>query len=219
MAKILPGWAIRRNGSCLLWQEVDCGEKKAPYRACCPSSTVCPNQYNTACCQAGTNCTDTIVETPRCANSSWIMYDNAGFFCCDPGYVGYKLDLTDGCSRSGEGIPDGAYPLAQINQVTLSPTTPSESTSTPTTPPTASQSNNATPVGGIVGGVVGGVALIAIILIGIFFCRKMNRTSKDDNIHHGRFNNKDVMMLTPTHPELEHTTRVELSSKEVHELS
>ncbi|KAI0874138.1 hypothetical protein GGS24DRAFT_460756 [Hypoxylon argillaceum] len=41
-----PGWAIRRNGSCLLTTEVDCGETMNPYRACCPSSTTVSNYRN-----------------------------------------------------------------------------------------------------------------------------------------------------------------------------
>ncbi|OTA80171.1 hypothetical protein M434DRAFT_52985, partial [Hypoxylon sp. CO27-5] len=99
------GWAIRRNGTCLTGNrgdERDCGATRAPFHACCPSSTDCPSQYNVACCQSGTNCTSALVDTPRCANASWVMYDNGGEFCCDEGQVGYNLHGTNGCSLSGQ---------------------------------------------------------------------------------------------------------------------
>ncbi len=121
MSVDLSGWAIRRNAStCLEGRETDCGATRSPFRACCPSSTVCPRQYNVACCpySTGENCTATLVETPRCANSSWIMYDNGGFFCCQKGEVGYDRGGTNGCSRSGLAIPDGALPLAVVDQGT-----------------------------------------------------------------------------------------------------
>lgn len=116
VADDIIGWAIRRNGSCLLTQEVDCGETVAPFHACCPSSTVCPTQWNVACCQSGTNCTATIAEEPRCANSSWAMFDNEGYFCCEDGQVGYNNGGSDGCSRSGASIPNNALPLAEVDQ-------------------------------------------------------------------------------------------------------
>jgi hypothetical protein len=39
------GFALRTNGSCQT-NEVDCGATVAPYRACCPSVSFCPSQYN-----------------------------------------------------------------------------------------------------------------------------------------------------------------------------
>ena len=123
----VSGWAIRRNGSCLLRTEVDCGETLSPFRACCPSATVCPIQYNVACCApdpggappgAG-NCTAAIDEAPRCANASWTMFDNGGFFCCEPGHFGYDRGGTNGCSESGAALPEDALPLAIIDQGTI----------------------------------------------------------------------------------------------------
>ncbi|KAI0442120.1 hypothetical protein F4803DRAFT_384519 [Xylaria telfairii] len=188
-----PGWAIRRNGSCLLGEETDCGGTVAPYRACCPSSTTCPSQYNVACCPANTNCTAAIVETPLCANSSWVMFDNAGYFCCESGQVGYNLGNTDGCSTSGRALPENANPLAVVNQIfsststssasisstfTLSTSTLSTPTSSTPSPTTSPGTSTTTPGGTIAGAVVGAVAGIAIIA-GLlwFFIRKKKSSS------------------------------------------
>ncbi|KAI1478615.1 hypothetical protein F4774DRAFT_384528 [Daldinia eschscholtzii] len=178
------GWAIRRNGSCV--GEVDCGPTRAPFHACCPSSTVCPSQYNVACCPFGQNCTAAAVETPRCANSSWAMFDNAGFFCCERGYIGYNFGGTDGCSKSGAVLPDGALPLAEISQASLSSsstastTSPTASpTSTNTSDPQPESSSNSTPVGPIVGGVVGGIAFLALVILCLWFVRRRKARNQD----------------------------------------
>ncbi|KAI1808736.1 hypothetical protein F4811DRAFT_500567 [Daldinia bambusicola] len=183
------GWAIRRNGSCR--GEVDCGPTRAPFHACCPSSTECPSQYNVACCPFGQNCTAAAVETPRCANESWAMFDNAGFFCCERGYIGYNFGGTDGCSKSGAVLPDGALPLAEISQASLSSSSiaqtsssstaspTSSSTSTPTSDP-QSDSGNSAPVGPIVGGVVGGVAFLGLVIICLWFVRRRKARAQQD---------------------------------------
>ncbi|KAI1131291.1 hypothetical protein F5Y10DRAFT_262259 [Nemania abortiva] len=190
---IEPGWAIRRNGSCLLMEEVDCGETASPFRACCPSSTFCPAQYNTACCPANVNCTAAIVEIPSCANSSWIMFDNGGYFCCEKGQVGYNIDNTDGCSLSGKALPPNAVPLAVVDQIFSSVSTstsigPTSHVSTPSPPSSSSPSSsrapstntgNHVPGGTIAGAVVGGVAGIATIagLLWWSFIRKKTNSS------------------------------------------
>ncbi|KAI0103711.1 hypothetical protein GGR51DRAFT_573190 [Nemania sp. FL0031] len=161
-----PGWAIRRNGLCLLTEEVDCGEKASPFRACCPSSTTCPVQYNTACCPANTNCTAALVEIPICANSSWVMFDNGGYFCCERGQVGYNIYDTDGCSLSGRALPQDAVPLAVVDQTSFS--APKSTSMRPTTSPSGSpppppNTNNTVSGGTIAGAVVGGIAGVATI--------------------------------------------------------
>ncbi|KAI0597953.1 hypothetical protein F4775DRAFT_601912 [Biscogniauxia sp. FL1348] len=88
---LLSGWAIRRSGSCLLTREVDCGV--------------------TSYCRTGENCTANLAAAPFCANSSWIMYNNAGYFCCEEGQVGYNNGNTDGCATSTADIPDRASAL------------------------------------------------------------------------------------------------------------
>ncbi|KAI5861046.1 hypothetical protein GGS23DRAFT_613231 [Durotheca rogersii] len=139
------GWAIRRADSCSAADdEVDCGATRAPFRACCPSGTVCPSQYNAACFPAGgENYTSAFVDTPRCADPSWVMFDNGGYFCCAAGFVGWNQtrSYSNGCSASGVQLPDGALPLAVVSQesyTTTSTSTSSTSTSTPISTPTPS---------------------------------------------------------------------------------
>ncbi|KAI0012198.1 hypothetical protein F4779DRAFT_569800 [Xylariaceae sp. FL0662B] len=217
----LTGWAIRRNGSCLLSKEVDCGATVKPYRACCPSSTVCPSQFNVACCPSGTNCTSTIVDTPICANASWAMFDNGGFFCCEEGQVGYNYRGTDGCSKSGTALPDGAKPLAVIDQATR-PSTTSSTTSTPTStetsaPTSESGSSGTAPAGAIAGGVIGGVAFIAIIIICAWLIHRRRRRNGDTTTSNAlppaTQSEKDATEATPDRSEVDGTPRAELASE------
>ena len=116
MALSVPsGFAIRRNGSCLL-SEVDCGQTVAPFRACCPARGSCPHQYNVDCCPSPANCTQALLKNPNCANSTWTLYDNSGYFCCAPGTIGYGASLTDsdGCADPGYA-PEGAILLSVIS--------------------------------------------------------------------------------------------------------
>ncbi|KAI0835547.1 hypothetical protein F5Y06DRAFT_121536 [Hypoxylon sp. FL0890] len=222
------GWAIRRNGTCLTGSqgtEKDCGATVAPFHACCPSSTDCPSQYNVACCQAGTNCTSALVQTPRCANASWVMYDNGGEFCCAAGQVGYNLDGTNGCSKSGQSIPDGAVPLAEVSQAarpsTTTSTTSSTSThtsttsihsATPSSPPETSQTNLAGP---IAGGVIGGICFIAIIALAVVFIRrKRSRDQAAATISElPNVSEKDGTTTAPDRVEIDGNSRAELSSE------
>ncbi|KAI1377630.1 hypothetical protein F4677DRAFT_415029 [Hypoxylon crocopeplum] len=221
----LTGWAIRRNGSCLVSVEVDCGATRAPFHACCPSSTQCPHQYNVACCPAGTNCTAAIIDTPRCANASWAMFDNAGHFCCEEGQVGYNLSNTDGCSRSGVGLPNGASPLAVVAVASSSSTISSTSTlTTPTTIPTTvpsptpvSSTGGTSNAGAIAGGVVGGVALIAIILVCFWLIRRRRGRGDDATAGVGlpdaRYSEKDATTTAPDRTEIDGSPRAELSNE------
>ncbi|KAH7252860.1 hypothetical protein BKA59DRAFT_492662 [Fusarium tricinctum] len=65
-------------------------------------------------------------------------------------------------------------PFTSTIDVESTSTEPDTSTVTTTIPPTSTtSSSNPTPVGAIVGGVVGGLAIIALVILGIFFyCRK-----------------------------------------------
>ncbi|KAI1410170.1 hypothetical protein F5Y13DRAFT_77836 [Hypoxylon sp. FL1857] len=220
------GWAIRRNGTCLTGSrgnERDCGATRAPFHACCPSSTDCPTQYNVACCQSGTNCTSALVDTPRCANASWVMFDNGGQFCCEQNQVGYNLGGTNGCSQSGRSIPDGAQPLAAISQSPRpSPTT--SSTSTPlsttsiisTTPSPTPETSNTSIAGPVAGGVVGGIALIAIIAAAIIFIRRKRSRDQSATTYSGLPNvsEKDGTTTAPDRVEIDGNPRVELPPSE-----
>lgn len=95
------GFALRINGSCLP-EQVDCGATANPFRVCCPGGTQCPHAYNVACCPSEANCTSTLLESPRCADRSWDLYDNNGYFCCDKDTTGFaRLGNRDGCAVPG----------------------------------------------------------------------------------------------------------------------
>lgn len=114
MSVSTSGFAVRRNGSCMTG-EVFCGRTLAPYVACCPTGSFCPNQYNVECCPSETNCTDSLVASPRCANSAWFLYNYNGYFCCDQGLIAYgTTSNSDGCGLPGTVFSDGEQILAPI---------------------------------------------------------------------------------------------------------
>lgn len=98
---IEQGFAIRRNGSCLAGIEVGCGATANGMVGCCPNGLQCPQAYNIDCCPTGKNCTMEIVETPRCSNSSWDLYDNGGYFCCERNRPAYNNSGTNICASPG----------------------------------------------------------------------------------------------------------------------
>ncbi|KAL8958101.1 MAG: hypothetical protein Q9193_004778 [Seirophora villosa] len=179
------GFAVRRNGTCLS-NEIDCGRTAAPFRACCPALSSCPEQYNVDCCPSPANCTSTLLQEPTCANTTWTLYDNQGYFCCAPGTIGYNATETfsSGCAIPGSP-PRGAELLAVVSagetasstaSSTPTSTGPSSSSSDPSPEPSGSSSNT----GAIAGGVVGGVAatLIAAIVAFWFFRKRKNKSDK-----------------------------------------
>lgn len=109
MSIIAEGFAIRRNGTCFEDVEVDCGATRAPFRGCCPSNYACPSQYNIACCENGFNCTTSLLEVspPRCANETWNLFDNGGYFCCEQGLTAYNRDNTNVCASPGARVLTG----------------------------------------------------------------------------------------------------------------
>jgi hypothetical protein len=99
---IEQGFAIRRNGTCLAGIEIPCGATGFNGMVgCCPNGLACPQAYNIDCCPSGKNCTMTIVQTPRCSNSSWDLFDNGGYFCCEHGLAAYNNLGTNICASPG----------------------------------------------------------------------------------------------------------------------
>jgi hypothetical protein len=116
MSLINSGFAIRRNGSCLRDIEVFCDRTTDPFVACCPASLVCPyGQTTHDCCPLGSDCADPILTPPKplCANATWDLYDNVGYFCCEKGLIGYNRNKTNGCSKEGE-VPQGVQMLSRL---------------------------------------------------------------------------------------------------------
>jgi hypothetical protein len=106
----VAGFAIRRNGSCIAsLSETDCGGTVDEFRACCPHPAFCPSsrspsRYSVYCCDQAVNCTVAIIqEGPFCANESWTLFNNNGYFCCDAGRPGYKNTKKNsyGCANPG----------------------------------------------------------------------------------------------------------------------
>ncbi|SPO04124.1 uncharacterized protein DNG_06807 [Cephalotrichum gorgonifer] len=183
------GFALRKNGTCGA-AEVDCGRTVAPYRACCPESSFCPTQYNVDCCPSSSNCTAELVREPHCANTTWDLYDNGGYFCCEKGLVGYAATTnSNGCAQPGYAFQDGETVLKLISagedpatatpDATRSTSGPENPTGTPpdNAPAVSETSLPATssgpPVAAIAGGTVGGVvALVAAAAMWWFLRRK-----------------------------------------------
>ncbi|KAF1955919.1 hypothetical protein CC80DRAFT_82025 [Byssothecium circinans] len=186
-----PGFAIRRNGTCLKGLETDCGATLAPMRGCCPMDYVCPSQYNIACCPTGQNCTLSLLDPSvttevRCSNATWDLFDNGGYFCCEHGLKAYDKAASNVCAHAGYVAGKGEEPLVAVKLGTAVTTTSASSgalstgaSSTGTSVSAtashteAASGNVGTPVGAIAGGVVGGIAVIAIVaILAWFFLRR-----------------------------------------------
>ena len=117
MDTIDQGWAIRRAGDCLAGIEVDCGQTAKPFRGCCPSGYACPHQDNIACCPPGKNCTSALVaaEKPRCANATWDLFDNDGYFCCERKHQAFNRSGTNACVDAGETVRPGDKVLIVVS--------------------------------------------------------------------------------------------------------
>jgi hypothetical protein len=116
MSLINAGFAIRRNGSCLRDVEDFCDKTADPFVACCPNSLICPlGQTNYDCCPLGSDCADPRLtpSKPLCANATWDLFDNEGYFCCEKGLKAYNSNGTNGCSRAEE-VPEGVQLLSLL---------------------------------------------------------------------------------------------------------
>ncbi|KAL5337934.1 hypothetical protein BJX70DRAFT_399202 [Aspergillus crustosus] len=192
------GWALRQNGSCLT-QEEDCGPTVEPYRVCCPAGSYCPRAYNIVCCPSSLNCTDALQARPVCANSTWDLYYNGGYFCCEHGTKGYATSVeSNGCGEPEYELADSETQLSIISAGTVSTSTRTLESTTPTSQSSSSTSTStwtsiSTPastqtgssqsdaeasgpnVGAVAGGVMGGVAGAALIVALVWLLFRMRR--------------------------------------------
>ena len=118
-----PGFAIRRNGTCLSGYETDCGGTVPPFRGCCPVGFQCPQQYNVVCCPPGEECSASLnaAPEPKCSNSTWDLYDNGGYFCCEHGLEGFNKTSTFSniCAEPGTPLSGVvALPIISTGQCT-----------------------------------------------------------------------------------------------------
>jgi hypothetical protein len=177
---IEQGFAIRRNGTCLAGIEIPCGATGFNGMVgCCPNGLACPQAYNIDCCPSGKNCTMTIVQTPRCSNSSWDLFDNGGYFCCEHGLAAYNNLGTNICAspgssptgilleliKAGETAASSSSTASSTFSATSSTPATATSTSETATPSQQSSQDSGPPVGAIAGGVIGGVAGLAILAL------------------------------------------------------
>ncbi|OJI98324.1 hypothetical protein ASPVEDRAFT_79985 [Aspergillus versicolor CBS 583.65] len=201
------GWALRVNGSCLDVEE-DCGMTIEPYRVCCPGGSYCPHAYNVACCPSGSNCTEALEAKPHCANETWDLYINGGYFCCEHGTIGYATDTdSNGCGDADYELQVGesALPIIQTGTVTTSTPSPTStpsttatddsSSSTPTSTSNSSSSSSDPNTGAIAGGVVGGVCGAAIIAVLVWLLiRTRRRQQTQDAMNQAEYFNKAGLM-------------------------
>lgn len=109
------GFALRINGSCADTEQ-DCGGTVGSFRACCPAGSFCPSQYNVNCCPSSANCTESLVAKPKCANETWDLYDNNGYFCCLQDTTGYSTPgNSDGCASPGYPFSEDETLLSKIS--------------------------------------------------------------------------------------------------------
>lgn len=116
---------------------------------------------------------------PFCSNESWVMYDNAGYFCCAPHLRGF-VDSSGGSGCAQDGYTLGARQtlLSSVSQK-AKPTTPASvdtsSTPSPTQISQPSAPSSSSNIGAIVGGVVGGVVGLAVIVFLAWFLLRRQR--------------------------------------------
>ncbi|KAL1854354.1 hypothetical protein VTK73DRAFT_8797 [Phialemonium thermophilum] len=71
------------------------------------------------CCPNRNNGSAVLLPSPRCADESWDMYDNGGFFCCAEGRLGYAASdgVSDGCAAQESQLGAGDKYLPTVSQV------------------------------------------------------------------------------------------------------
>jgi hypothetical protein len=68
------------------------------------------------CCPTSANCTGILLQNPQCANQSWNLYDNRGYFCCEKGLIGYASTTdSDGCASPGYAFQSGEVALRIVS--------------------------------------------------------------------------------------------------------
>ncbi|KAJ0421458.1 hypothetical protein BJY00DRAFT_300870 [Aspergillus carlsbadensis] len=186
------GYALRRNGTCLATEEVECGNNWDNWYTCCPAGTVCGE--NNTCCPSDADCSAPLAEDPHCANNgTWDLYHTTKYVCCLSGKWGfYEEGLVVGSKPTGghgcaDVYPSGtdvevlvpvatATSMLQTTPGNVTPTPDTMHTTDPTQNPPSSGSSN---TGAIVGGVIGGVLALALIVALLWFFIRRRRQAKE----------------------------------------
>ncbi|PGH16155.1 hypothetical protein AJ79_01922 [Helicocarpus griseus UAMH5409] len=177
------GYAIRRDGGCLpdedgegTWRE---------WHTCCPSGTVKKDYGDNSQCYLKSDQDKSGAVFSRCADPSWSLWEEAGFFCCEPNEIGFTDEKRDvyGCATEAtfKTKYKGYIRAKSHDQPSTSPTStaappPTATAPKPSTPKPTAPAESSTNVGGIVGGVVGGVCGVLIILAIVWFLLRRRRS-------------------------------------------
>lgn len=114
----LTGFGRRTNGTCDS-SEKECGPTTRGQHACCPGGMFCLGEDNTVCCpNEDQDCTDALLETPRCAEREWTMYNNSAPFCCSSDAVAaFKTNQDSNiCADGGFQPLEGDFTLPVVEQ-------------------------------------------------------------------------------------------------------
>ncbi|KAI1446489.1 hypothetical protein F5Y02DRAFT_416776 [Annulohypoxylon stygium] len=148
----------------------------------------CGSTAKTRCCQSALPyCITWLFSTTSSTFTAWDCDTQSDIRVFDMLATPLSLMDTTASSTTDESTSESATGDATISSSTTTTTsnpTAESSTSTvtadsssSTSTSSSSNSGSGTPVGAIVGGVVGGLAVIALIVLGIFFIRKYQRGS------------------------------------------
>ncbi|KAK6344643.1 hypothetical protein TWF718_006601 [Orbilia javanica] len=165
--------------------------------------TILGYEDNTACCATEADCSQQLLTYNVCANDEWGLYNNSGFpFCCPQGFRGGVSIQRgfDSCRPLNQPFPSGEIALPQDtpdSRVIIASTTTTTSSS-PRSTSSSSLANTSTGIGesitskaggdlisnsrpggleapAIAGVVVGIVALLALLVLGVWLFRRNKR--------------------------------------------
>ena len=116
----------------------------SPKLLLCQSFSISEIHIDSFCNCLDTNCTDALVDAgPWCADPTWVLCNNNGYFCCLSGETCYNDGNTDGCAYPDQELGPNQQVLQPIHQLprsTASTTTTSSAiSSSATQPPTSSK--------------------------------------------------------------------------------
>ncbi|KAF4628618.1 hypothetical protein G7Y89_g9537 [Cudoniella acicularis] len=201
------GWPLASIGStttCPSTTPVQCTSTIVNL-SCCPSGQTCifgAGQDANYCCPTSVDCNEAVLNFPRCANTTWTMFQQkpAGYFCCEPGLIGINptgVSITGGlCEPVNQVIPTSllATIVAQVTpSATATATNQTEAGGPDITNPTASASstslaNSASNIlanwsTGMKVGV--GIAAVVAVLVVLAFCSWCRRRTARRYVYPG----------------------------------
>ncbi|KAJ9144536.1 hypothetical protein NKR23_g5778 [Pleurostoma richardsiae] len=176
------------------WVPMTCGSgytctNSGSIRDCCEGGDCATSTFATACMDwtacptsshPGTYCCTYETKYPYCITYFWQTTATPNrvftFYNCGAKQVAGQEFLWPTLSTSDSSTSSTSSSTTSTTSppttTTTSTTSTTSSTTTTTIPPNPGPS---TPVGAIVGGVVGGVAVIALVVLGVFFIMRRNR--------------------------------------------